>query len=104
MLADFIAGNREEIVTRYRSKAGIASPPDPLDAEREYTISVFMEELVGALRNSRCRTTVLHRDDNALDEGRLIAPRVIQCPDICQSIRGRDRDGRADQRGRLRES
>jgi hypothetical protein len=85
MLADFIAGNREEIVTRYRSKAAIASLSVPLDAEREYTVLVFIEELLGALRNSHCRATVLHRDDNAL-EVRLIVPRVIQYRDICQCI------------------
>jgi hypothetical protein len=77
MLADFIVGNREEIVTRYRSKAVIASLPVPLDAEREYTGVVFIEELLGALRNSHDRTTVVHPDDNAL-EARRIGPRVIQ--------------------------
>jgi len=85
MLADFIVGNREEIVTRYRSKAVIASLPVPRDAEREYTVLVFIEELLGALRNSDDRTTVVHRDDNAL-EARRIVPRVIQYREICQCI------------------
>jgi hypothetical protein len=85
MLADFIAANREEILTRYRSKAVIASPPVPLDAEREYTVLIFIEELLGALRNSHDRTTVLHRDDNAF-ERQLIVSRVIQYRDICQCI------------------
>jgi hypothetical protein len=43
MLADFISGNREEIVTRYRSKAEIASLRVPLDAVREYTVLAFIE-------------------------------------------------------------
>jgi hypothetical protein len=85
MLADFIAGNREEIVTRYRSKAVIASFPVPLDAEREYTVLVFVEEMLGALRNSHYQTSVLHRDDHAL-EVRPIAPRVIQYREICLCI------------------
>jgi hypothetical protein len=87
MLADFIVDNREEIVTRYRSKAVIASQPVPLDAEREYPVLVFIEELLGALRNSHDRTTVDHRDDNAL-EARWIVPRVIQYQEICQCITG----------------
>jgi hypothetical protein len=85
MLADFIAGNREEIVTRYRSKAVIASLPVAPDAGREDTVLVFIEELLGSLRKSHDRTNVLHRDDNAL-EGHLIVPRVIQYREICQCI------------------
>jgi hypothetical protein len=85
MLADFIAGNREEIVMRYRSKAAIASLPVPLAAGGEDTVLVFIEELLGALRNSHHRTTVPHGDDNA-SEGKLIVPRVLQYRHICQSI------------------
>jgi hypothetical protein len=85
MLADFIAGNREEIVTRHRSKAVITSFPAPLDAERECADLVFIEQLLGALRNSHDRPNVAHRDDNAL-EARRILPRVIQYQDICQCI------------------
>jgi hypothetical protein len=85
MLPDFIVGNREEIVTRYRSKAVIASRSVPLDPEREYTVLVFIEELLGALRNSHDRTTVVHGDDNALEAQRIV-PRVIQYREICQCI------------------
>jgi hypothetical protein len=85
MLADFIAGNREEIVTRYGSKAAIASLPVPLAAGDEDAVLVFIEELLGALRNSHDRTTVPHGDDNAA-EGRLIVPRVLQYRHLCQSI------------------
>lgn len=85
MLADFIAGNREEIVTRYRSKAVIASLPASLDAGPEYAVEIFIEELMSALRNSHDRTNVLPRDDDALG-GWQIVPRVIQYRDICQSI------------------
>ena len=90
MLADFICGNREEIVTRYRAKAAVTSPRMPLDAEREYTASAFLDELVSALRfgsnpDTDDGSTVNHRDDDFLEE-RLIVPRAAQYGDICQSI------------------
>ena len=85
MLADFIAGNREEIVTRYKSKAAMGPPSTALDAGREYTALVFIEELLGSMRDQRHRTPMLHRGDTVLEE-RLIVPRVIQYGDICQSI------------------
>jgi hypothetical protein len=84
MLADFIAGNREKIVTRYRSKAAIASLPIPFGAGGEYAVLVFIEDVLAALRNSHDRTTLPYGDD-AL-EGRQISPRVIQYRDICECI------------------
>jgi hypothetical protein len=79
MLADFISGNREEIVTRYRSKAEIASLPVPLDAEHEYTVLAFIEELLAALRNSQDSDAVVRGTPDrysSLIELRSLADRI----------------------------
>jgi len=85
MLAEFIAANREEIVTRYRSKAAMCLPSVDRDTGSEYSALVFIEELLGSLRDPKCRTPMLHRGDTVLEEG-LIVPRVNQYRDICHSI------------------
>ena len=85
MLADFIADNREAIVTRYQSKCAIAPPSTAPDAGRAYAALVFIEELLDSMRDQKHRTPMRHRGDTVLEE-RLIVPRAIQCRDICQSI------------------
>ena len=85
MLADFIADNREEIVTRYQSKSAIGPPSNALDAGRAYAALVFIEELLDSMRDPKHGTPMRHEGDTVLEE-RLIVPRAIQCRDICQSI------------------
>ena len=85
MLADFIADNREEIVRRYQSKCAIGPPSTAPDAGRACAALVFIEELLGSMRDQTHRTPMRHRGDTVLEE-RLIVPRAIQCRDICESI------------------
>lgn len=90
MLADFIAGNRDEIMMRYRAKAAIASRRTPLDAGSEYTALVFLDELLselrfGSKRDSDDGSAVRHRDHDVLDAP-LIVPRIAQYGDIGESI------------------
>ena len=90
MIADIIAGNRDEIMTRYRAKASTTSPRIPLDAENEYTALVFLDELLSALRFG----STLGNDDGSAVHSRagdvlkepLIVPRLAQYGDIGQSI------------------
>jgi hypothetical protein len=90
MLADIIAGNRDEIITRYRAKASIKSLRIPLDAESEYTALVFLDELLSTLRfgskpDSDDGSAVQPLADDVLEEP-LIVPRIAQYGEITQSI------------------
>lgn len=90
MLADFIAANRNEIMTRYRAKAATTSLPLPPDPESEYPARAFVDELLSAqrvdLRSDRPDGgAVHHRNIDVLGEPSL-ARRIARYGEICESI------------------
>lgn len=88
MLADFIAVNRDEIITRYSAKVEARSLRIPLDAGTEYAGLVFIDRLLSALRAGPkfdSDVAVHHRGNGDLDEPSIL-PRLAVYGDICQSI------------------
>lgn len=51
MLHEFIAINREEIITRCRAKVATRSVPPPTAAEIDHGVPVFLDQLVALLRH-----------------------------------------------------
>jgi len=50
MLHEFIALNRDEIISRCRAKVVSRSVPPPTDAASDHGVPVFLDQLVDALR------------------------------------------------------
>ena len=88
MLADFIATHRDEIMTRYRAQAAIASLRIPLDPQSENTALVFLDELLSALRSGSALNSdvAVHHPDNDVLEEPSSLPRIAEYGDLCQSI------------------
>jgi hypothetical protein len=91
MLHEFIASNRAEIVVRCRAKvAGRSTPPLP-GTEGEHGVPVFLEQLIGVLRQETGaeveigRSAHLHGLDLLL-QGLSVSQVVHDYGDICQSI------------------
>ena len=50
MLADFVVSNREQIITRCRSKVAMRASPPPSEAEIDRGVPMFLDELLRSLR------------------------------------------------------
>jgi hypothetical protein len=50
MLHEFIAANRDEIISRCRAKVALRSVPPPTAAEIDHGVPVFLDQLGDALR------------------------------------------------------
>jgi hypothetical protein len=91
MLHEFIAINREEIITRCRSKVLSRSVPPPTDAEIDHGVPLFLDQLVEALRLGLSssaeisNSAVLHGHDLLL-QGLSVSQVVHDYGDVCQSI------------------
>jgi len=91
MLHEFIALNREEIITRCREKVATRSVPPPTDAEIEHGVPVFLDQLGNALRlhvatsPEMGRTAIKHGHELLL-QGFTVSQVVHDYGDICQAI------------------
>ncbi len=90
MLHEFIAINRDEIITRCRAKVATRSIPPPTDAEINHGVPMFLDQVVDALDGVNVgqaisRTAVLHGHDLLL-QGFTVSQVVHEYGDVCQSI------------------
>jgi hypothetical protein len=91
MLHEFIAANRQEIISRCRTKVARRSDPPPTPAEVEHGVPVFLDQLVELMRHGGASsadisaTAVLHGSD-LLSQGFTVSQVVHDYGDICQSI------------------
>src|SRR4029450_13383745 len=92
MLHEFIAFNRDEIITRCRAKVATRSVPPPTEAEIDHGVPLFLDQLVAALRSGGgklnpeiSKTPVLHGHDLLL-QGFTVSQVVHDYGDVCQSI------------------
>jgi signal transduction histidine kinase len=91
MLHEFIAMNREEIITRCRAKVATRSVPPPTQAEIDHGVPVFLDQLVGLLRLGLqsspeiCTSAAQHGHDLLL-QGFTVSQVVHDYGDVCQTI------------------
>jgi signal transduction histidine kinase len=90
MLQGFIELNREEIIQRCRAKVATRSLPPVTEAEINYGVPLFLDELVDALRSGTTsaqigRSAGQHGHDLLL-QGLSISQVVHDYGDVCQTI------------------
>ena len=91
MLHEFIAVNRDEIITRCRAKVATRSVPPPTAVEIDHGVPVFLDQLIDALRLGPTsspeigRSAVKHGHD-LLVQGFTVSQVVHDYGDVCQSI------------------
>jgi signal transduction histidine kinase len=91
MLRDFIARNRDEIISRCRAKVATRSVPPPTELEIDHGVPMFLDQLTEALRcgNSATRdismTAGQHGHDLLL-QGFTVSQVVHDYGDVCQAI------------------
>ena len=91
MLHEFIAVNRDELISRCRSKVATRFLPPPTDAEIDHGVPVFLDQLIDALRLGLTsspeinRSAVKHGHDLLL-QGFTVSQVVHGYGDVCQSI------------------
>ena len=91
MLFEFIVTNQEEIIRRCREKVASRSNPSPTEAELDYGVPVFLDQLldrlIGRTSNSSdiSKTAVQHGHD-LLIRGFTVSQVVHDYGDVCQAI------------------
>lgn len=91
MLHEFIAVNRDEIITRCRAKVSTRSIPPPTDAEIDHGVPVFLDQLMEALRLGQItspeigKSAIKHGHD-LLRQGFTVSQVVHDYGDVCQAI------------------
>jgi signal transduction histidine kinase len=91
MLFEFIATNRDEIIRRCRAKVAGRSIPPPTDAEIDYGVPVFLEQLLDALNgrtsnSAAINKTALQHGRDLLLRGFTVSQVVHDYGDVCQAI------------------
>ena len=90
MLHEFIATNREEIITRCRAKVATRSFPPPTDAEVDHGV-LFLDQLTAVLRlgshsNPEIGESAGHHGHDLLTKGFTVSQVVHDYGDVCQAI------------------
>jgi hypothetical protein len=91
MLHEFVAVNRDEIISRCRAKVASRSMPPPTTAEIDHGVPLFLGQLVDALRLGLSsspeigRSAILDSHD-LLTRGFSVSQVVHDYGDVCQSI------------------
>jgi signal transduction histidine kinase len=97
MLREFIATNRDDILTRTRARVALRSPPLTTAAELNHGLPVFLDQLGEALRRAKMHDVVDHAEidnsaghhgDHLFREGLTVAQVVNSYGDLCQVITG----------------
>lgn len=91
MLEHFIAGNRDEIIVRCRAKVATRLMPVPTDAEIDFGVPLFLDQLMEALRHGLGSTpqiveSAVHHGHELLLKGFTVSQVVHDYGDVCQSI------------------
>jgi signal transduction histidine kinase len=91
MLHEFIATNREEIITRCRAKVATRSFPNPTDAEINHGVPLFLDQLLEVLRlgsesNPEIGASAGHHGHDLLAKGFTVSQVVHDYGDVCQAI------------------
>jgi hypothetical protein len=91
MLFAFIVTNRDQIIRRCRAKVAGRSIPPPTDAEIDYGVPIFVDQLLDALNdrtsnNSEINKTALQHGHDLLRRGFTVSQVVHDYGDVCQAI------------------
>ena len=91
MLYQFIVTNRDEIIRRCRAKVAGRSIPPPTEAEIDYGVPVFLDQLVDTLNgrtssSAEINRTALHHGHDLLLRGFTVSQVVHDYGDVCQAI------------------
>jgi signal transduction histidine kinase len=91
MLHDFISVNRQEIIRRCRAKVATRSVPSPTEAELEYGVPIFLDQLADALRRDLISSpdiakSALQHGHELLRQGFTVSQVVHDYGDVCQAI------------------
>jgi hypothetical protein len=94
LLCEFVTGNREEIISRCRSKTAKRveiSPAGLPNAQSDHGVPRFLDELVDELRfkplaNAEIRKTATQHGHDLMRQGLTVAQVVHGYGDVCQAI------------------
>jgi len=90
MLYEFIALNREEIVSRCRAKVATRSIPPPSEAEINHGVPLFLDQLVEMLRSGGSTldidTSAGKHGHDLLLQGFTVSQVVHDYGDVCQTV------------------
>jgi signal transduction histidine kinase len=93
LLHEFIALHHEEIIRRCRAKVATRSMPPPTEAEIDYGVPLFLDQLVDALRlglssSPQIERTAGRHGHELLLKGFTVSQVVQDYGDVCQSVTG----------------
>lgn len=91
MLYEFIDAHRDEIIVACRAKVGLRRVPSPAEAELEFGVPLFLDQLIAALRMPGTSIADMHHTAvlNGRDLRRLgvtVAQVVHSYGDVCQAV------------------
>lgn len=91
MLHEFVTANRDEIIARCRAKMASRPVPCPTDAELEYGVPLFLDQLVAVLRPAGHQDEAIAESASKhgielLQRGFTIAQVVHDYGGVCQAI------------------
>lgn len=91
MLQEFITLNRDEIISRCRSKVATRSMPPPSEAEINHGVPMFLDQLLDMLRSGDPSTFEIDKSagehgHDLLQQGFTVSQVVHDYGDVCQSV------------------
>jgi hypothetical protein len=91
MLADFIAGHRDQIIDRCRTKVAKRESPPPTGAEIDHGVPMFLDELLeqwrrGLSPNADISNTAAKHGHDLFLQGFTLSQVVHDYGDVCQTI------------------
>lgn len=91
MLYEFIVANRDAIIRRCRAKVAGRSMPPPTDAEIDYGVPAFLDQLLDILKgrtssSAEISETALRHGHDLLRRGFSVSQVVHDYGDVCQAI------------------
>ena len=93
LLHEFIAAHREEIIRRCRAKVATRTMPPPTEAEMDFGVPLFLDQLVDALRlglssSPQIERTAGRHGHELLLKGFTVSQVVQDYGDVCQTVTG----------------
>jgi hypothetical protein len=91
MLAEFVAVNRAELISRCRAKVAARSDSGPLDAGLDRGVPMFLDQLLAELQHGTSAEadiarTAAHHGHDLLVQGYTVSQVVHDYGDVCQAI------------------
>jgi signal transduction histidine kinase len=91
VLHDFITANRHEIITRCKAKVSARSIPSVPDAASAHGVTVFLDQLSGALRRRSLSSvdiasSAVQHGHELLRQGFTVSQVVYSYGDVCQAL------------------